>query len=56
MPLISLNPSLTFKIWAIKFIGPFLVPARRIGAHYIITIVEYLTKWEEAKPLETYSS
>ena len=56
MPLISINPSLTFKIWAINFIGPFPVPARRIGARYIITTVEYVTKWEKAKPVETYSS
>ena len=28
MPLISVNPSLTFEIWAIDFIGPFPVPAR----------------------------
>ena len=29
MPLISVNPSLTFEIWAIDFIGPFPVPTRR---------------------------
>ena len=27
IPLISVNPSLTFKIWAINFIGPFSVPS-----------------------------
>ena len=25
IPLISINPSLTFEIWAINFIGPFLI-------------------------------
>ena len=56
MPLISVNPSLTFKIWAINFIGPFLVPARRTGACYIITQVEYVTNWAKEEPIETCSS
>ena len=56
MPLISVNPSLTFEIWAIDFIGPFPVPARRSGARYIISAVEYVTKWAEAEPVETCSS
>ena len=56
IPLIQINPSLTFKIWAIIFIGPFPVLARRTGARYIITVVEYITKWAEEKPVETYSS
>ena len=56
MPLISINPSLTFKIWAIDFIGPFPIPAKRIGARYIITTVEYVTKWAEAEPINTFSS
>ena len=56
MPLISVNPSLTFQIWAIDFIGPFPIPAKRIGARYIITVVEYVTKWAEAEPIDTCSS
>ena len=56
MPLISVNPSLTFEIWAIDFIGPFPIPAKRTGASYIITAVEYVTKWEEAEPVDTCSS
>ena len=56
MPLISVNPSLTFEIWAIDFIGPFPIPAKRSGARYIITAIEYVTKWIEAKPVDTYSS
>ena len=54
--LILVNPSLTFEIQANNFIGPFLVLARRTGACYIITAVEYVTKWAEAEPVETYSS
>ena len=56
IPLISVNPSLTFKIWASDFIGPFPILAKRTGARYIITAVEYVTKWEESKPVDTCSS
>ena len=56
MPLISVNPSLTFEIWAIKFIGSFPIPAKRTGARYIITAIEYVTKWAEAEPVDTCSS
>ena len=51
--MISVNPILTFEIWAIDFIGPFLVPARWIGTRYIITVVEYVTKWAEVEPVKT---
>ena len=40
MPLMSVNPSLTFEIWAINFIGPFPIPAKRTGERYIITAIE----------------
>ena len=56
MPMILLNPSLTFEICAVNFIGPFLIPTKRTGARYIITAVEYVTKWAEAEPLDTCSS
>ena len=41
---------------AIDFIGPFPIPTIRIGTQYIITVVKYVTKWAEAKPVETFSS
>ena len=53
MPLISVNPSLTFEIWAINFIGTFPIPTKRTSARYIIIAVEYVTKWAEAEPVET---
>ena len=53
MPFISVNPSLTFEIWDIDFIGPFPIPGKRSGARYIITAVEYVTKWAEAEPVDT---
>ena len=56
MPLILGNPSFTFEIWAIVFIGPFPIPARRTGARYIINVVQYVTKWAEAELVDTCSS
>ena len=47
---------MTFEVCAIEFIGPFPIPSKRTGARYIITAVEYVTKWEEAKPVDTCSS
>ena len=40
----------------IDFIRPFPILARRIGARYIITAVEYVTKWAEAEPVKTCST
>ena len=54
--MILVNPSLTFKIWAIDFIGPFPIPAKGTRARYIITTVKYVTKWAEAEPVDTCSS
>lgn len=53
MPLMSLNPSLTFELWAIEFLGPFPRLEYREGDRYIITAVEYVTKWEELEPIES---
>ena len=47
---------MTFEIWAIDFIGPFPIPAKRTGARYIIIVVEYVTKWVKEEPVETCSS
>ena len=48
IPLMSINPSLTFEIWAIDFVGPFPKLGHRTRSRYIITIVEHVTKWVEA--------
>ena len=47
---------MTFEIRSINFIGPFLIPAKRVGARYIITTIEYVTKWAEAEPINSCSS
>ena len=51
MPLLPISPNLTFETWAINFIGPLPKQGKRIGARYIITTVEYVTKWAEAEPI-----
>ena len=51
MHLLPISPSLTFETWAIDFIGPFPKQGKRTGARYIITTVEYVTKWEELEPV-----
>ena len=53
MPVLPISPSLTFETWAIDFIGPFPKQGKRTGARYIITAVEYVTKWEEAEPIHS---
>ena len=55
MPLMSINPCLTFEIWAIDFVGTFPNLGHRIWAKYIIIEVEYVTKWEEAHLVESYT-
>ena len=47
---------MTFQIWAIDFIGPFPIPAKRTCARYIISVVEYVTKWAEVELVKTCSS
>ena len=51
MPLFPIIPSLTFETWEINFICPFPKQGKRTRARYIITAVEYVTKWEEAEPV-----
>ena len=53
MPLLSINPSLTFEILEIYFVGPFPRPGYKIGARYIIKAIEYVTKWEEDEPVDS---
>jgi hypothetical protein len=50
----SLNPQVTLKSsdkWVINFVGPINPQERRSGARYIITAIEYLTRWEETTPV-----
>ena len=38
-----------FDKWGIDFVGPINPLGKRMDARYIITGIEYLTKWVEAK-------
>ena len=49
MPLLSINPSLTFTTWAIDFVGPFPKEGKIMGKRYIITTIKYVTKWVEVE-------
>ena len=53
MQLQSVNLNRPFESWVIIFLSAFPHREKRTGAKYIITAVEYVTKWEEAEPVET---
>jgi len=42
----------SFEKWPIDFIGPIQPPRKKIGARYIITVTEYLTRWAEVQPVK----
>ncbi|GKF60892.1 reverse transcriptase domain-containing protein [Tanacetum coccineum] len=50
MPQNSIQVCDIFDIWGIDFMGPF--PSSR-GNKYILVVVDYLSKWVEAKALPT---
>ena len=39
-----------FDVWGIDFMGPFPVS---FGSVYILLVVDYVSKWVEAKPTKT---
>jgi len=49
IPLHSMNPCLSFEICEINFVGPFWKRGKIKGVKYIITTVEYITKWAQDK-------
>nr|GFA38243.1 reverse transcriptase domain-containing protein [Tanacetum cinerariifolium] len=53
MPQNSIQVCEIFDIWGIDFMGPF--PSSR-GNKYILVVVDYLSKWVEAKELPTNDS
>eukprot|EP00253_Pinus_taeda_P035456 PITA_35456 len=45
----------TFEKWAIDFVGPIQPQGKKKGTRYIITVMEYLTRWAEAQPVKDYT-
>ena len=54
-----LKPQVTlqaFDKWTIDFVGPINPLGKRTGTRYIITTIDYLTRWIEAAPVKDYSA
>ena len=41
-----------FEKWVVDFVIPINPPRKRIGARYIITAMDYLTRWYEPTPVK----
>ena len=41
-----------FDKWAIDFVGPISPPGKRTNTCYIITTMDYLTKWDKDIPIK----
>ena len=55
----TLVPQVTlqaFEKWAMDFIGLINPLAKRSSARYIITMEDYLTRWDEVQPVKDCNS
>ena len=52
MPLAPQITLQAFDKWEVDFVGPIIPSRKRIGAQYIITVIDYLTRWDEAVPVK----
>jgi len=53
MPLTLVKSNRAFEIWEVDFVGPFPQIEKKNDTKYIITAIEYVTKWEEDEPVES---
>jgi len=51
MPLVPQVTLQAFDKWAIDFVGPINPPRKKTSARYIITKIDYLTRWVKAQPV-----
>lgn len=52
---IPLSPHVTLQVfdkWAIDFVEPINPLGKRTGSRYIIIVTNYLTRWDETKPIK----
>ncbi|MCO5554789.1 hypothetical protein L7F22_008324 [Adiantum nelumboides] len=54
MPLQSMLPLEPFQKWGLDFIGPFMPITTITGNRYILTAMDYATKWMETWPLKVF--
>ena len=52
MPLALSITLQAFDKWVIDFVGPISLRGKWTGEHYVITVPDYLTRWDEAAPIK----
>ena len=56
MPLAPQITLQAFYKWAVDFVGLISPPGKRTGTRYIITTIDYLTRWDEAAPIKYFTT
>lgn len=56
LPLFLVTTLEPFEKWEIDFVASINPPTWRMSAHYITTMMEYLTCWAEATPVKDFTS
>ena len=51
MPLAPQITLQALKKWVVYFVGLISPPGKKTGARYIITAMDYLTRWAESAPI-----